>query len=76
MLILETLLSWAAIAAGFISAWLWYGASGALVLKGDPRSKGGFLTGTKDARRSTSTQPWSKGHGLTSTRQLQLPWLF
>ena len=48
MLILETILSWAAIVAGFISAWLWYRASGAVVLKGDPRSRGGFLTGTKD----------------------------
>ena len=47
MLILETVLSWAAIVAGFVSAWLWYGASGAVVLKGDPRSRGGFLTGTQ-----------------------------
>jgi hypothetical protein len=48
MPILETILSWAAIAAGFISAGLWYRASGAVVLKGDPRSSGGFFTGTKD----------------------------
>jgi len=48
MPIVETLLGWAAIVVGFISAWLWYRASGALVLKGDPRSRGGFLTGTKD----------------------------
>ena len=48
MLMVETFLGWAAIVVGFISAWLWYRASGALVLKGDPRSRGGFLTGTKD----------------------------
>jgi len=48
MLILEQILSWTAIAFGFMSAWLWYRASKVVVLKGDPRSRGGFLIGTKD----------------------------
>jgi hypothetical protein len=45
---LEQLLSWTAIVAGLASAWLWYRASAVVVLKGDPRSKGGFLLGNKD----------------------------
>lgn len=44
----QEVLTWAAIAAGLASAWLWYKASTTTVLKGDPRSRGGFLIGNRD----------------------------
>lgn len=46
--VISDVLSWLAIAAAFVSAYLWYQASKVIVKKSDPRSRGGFLTGTKD----------------------------
>jgi hypothetical protein len=46
--VISNVLSWLAIAAAFVSAYLWYQASKVTVKKDDPRSRGGFLTGTKD----------------------------
>lgn len=43
-------LSWLAIVAGFVSAYLWYKASVTEVRKGDPRSKGGFLIGNSEGK--------------------------
>jgi hypothetical protein len=45
---ISDVLSWLAIVAAFISAYLWYRASKVVVKIGDPRSRGGFFTGTKD----------------------------
>lgn len=40
-------LSWGAILLGFVAAFLWYRASKIIIRKGDPRSKGGILTGVR-----------------------------
>ncbi len=40
-------LSWAAVIGGFSSAYLWYRASKIIIRRGDPRSKGGILTGVR-----------------------------
>ena len=45
--VISNALSWLAIAAGFVSTYLSYEASKVVVKKGDPRSRGGILTGTK-----------------------------
>jgi hypothetical protein len=62
--VISDVLSWLAIAVAFVSAYLWYEASKVIVKKGDPRSRGGFLTGAKDGTQVDVYSTVIEGSGL------------
>jgi hypothetical protein len=59
LVFLSQVFNWASVFAGFAAAFLWYRASKVIIRQGDPRSKGGILTGVRGDPGGTPVDVYS-----------------